>query len=721
MLIINKYDVNLQHPEFRKVLYAVQNESNTRAVELSLFLEKKEWKIPDGTLAVVKYRKRDGTSGLYDTLPDGTTKAVTFNGNKLTAVLAPQVLTYPGGVDLVISLLDNNHNQLSVFPLLVCVSEDPSAGTVTSEDYINLQHIFLPQTKDAKVGQYLQISKVDTDGRVIAVKAVDAPSGGGGSGEDGYSPVATVTQTANGATVTITDKNGTTTANVANGKDGKDGYTPVKGVDYFDGQPGNDGTSPVVAVTAIDGGHRITITDANGTKTVDVMDGKDGLDATPVTPLFANSLDECTDTTKLYVLPDGYIYAYLYKEASGPAYTNLAGAVQENTRQNSSGVAKALDGAITTDFIPVKQGDMVRVKGFDPTTLVGGNYPYVAFFTGASESAIVATDKVARGDGVWTVNGDVYEYTPFMLQTEAQHSLASSITHIRINGAMTGAAADVIVTVNEEIVEGAAGGYSWQNTGHAFVPTDYESRIISLESHARAIPASRIKAIEDTLDDVQTAKPWKGKKWVAIGDSLTKALNSDGTDANTSKYYHTHIAEETGITVVNMGQGGTGYKKTDDVGAAFYQRIVNIPTDADVVTILGSLNDLSRTVGYTIGEITDTGTETVCGCINTTLDTLFNLFPLANVGIITPVPNDYYNYPNMATDERTHRVIEYCEKLTKICHRRSIPVLDMFHESGMRPWDANFKAALMPDGTHANEAGHKILAAKIKMFIESLL
>lgn len=27
-------------------------------------------------------------------------------------------------------------------------------------------------------------------------------------------------------------------------------------------------------------------------------------------PLFANSIDECTDTTKLYVLPDGYIYEY---------------------------------------------------------------------------------------------------------------------------------------------------------------------------------------------------------------------------------------------------------------------------------------------------------------------------------------------------------------------------------------------------------------------------
>jgi hypothetical protein len=37
-----------------------------------------------------------------------------------------------------------------------------------------------------------------------------------------------------------------------------------------------DGVSPTVTVTAITGGHRVTITDATGTKTFDVMDGEDG-------------------------------------------------------------------------------------------------------------------------------------------------------------------------------------------------------------------------------------------------------------------------------------------------------------------------------------------------------------------------------------------------------------------------------------------------------------
>lgn len=47
-------------------------------------------------------------------------------------------------------------------------------------------------------------------------------NGGGNSepGADGFSPIAKVTQTANGVDISITDKNGTTTASVTNGKDG---------------------------------------------------------------------------------------------------------------------------------------------------------------------------------------------------------------------------------------------------------------------------------------------------------------------------------------------------------------------------------------------------------------------------------------------------------------------------------------------------------------------
>ena len=133
----------------------------------------------------------------------------------------------------------------------------------------------------------------------------------GANGKDGISPTIAVSTITGGNRVKITDAKGSTVFDVMNGadgKDGEDGYTPVKGVDYFDGEDGEngkdgytpvkgvdyfdgsngadgkdgedgkDGVSPTISVTTITGGHRVTITDANGTKTFDVMDGADGKD-----------------------------------------------------------------------------------------------------------------------------------------------------------------------------------------------------------------------------------------------------------------------------------------------------------------------------------------------------------------------------------------------------------------------------------------------------------
>lgn len=53
---------------------------------------------------------------------------------------------------------------------------------------------------------------------------------------------------------------------------------PAVDIDLPAGEDGQDGKSPTVTVTDITGGHRITVTDATGTKTFNVMDGATGAD-----------------------------------------------------------------------------------------------------------------------------------------------------------------------------------------------------------------------------------------------------------------------------------------------------------------------------------------------------------------------------------------------------------------------------------------------------------
>lgn len=87
---------------------------------------------------------------------------------------------------------------------------------------------------------------------------------GSGSGQDGYSPTITVTNITGGHRVSITDVNSTKTFDVMDGTDGTNGTN---------GTNGSDGFSPTVTVTNITNGHRVSITDATGTKTFDVMNG----------------------------------------------------------------------------------------------------------------------------------------------------------------------------------------------------------------------------------------------------------------------------------------------------------------------------------------------------------------------------------------------------------------------------------------------------------------
>ena len=89
-------------------------------------------------------------------------------------------------------------------------------------------------------------------------------------GSSGISPIIKVTPITGGNKVEITDAEGTKIFNVLNGVNGTNGKDGVNGSD------GVDGVSPTLSVAEIAGGHRVTITDVNGTQTFNVMDGQDG-------------------------------------------------------------------------------------------------------------------------------------------------------------------------------------------------------------------------------------------------------------------------------------------------------------------------------------------------------------------------------------------------------------------------------------------------------------
>lgn len=110
----------------------------------------------------------------------------------------------------------------------------------------------------------------------------------GADGADGFSPTVQVTDGDGTHTVTITDKDGDHSFTINDGADGEpgekgaDGEPGKNGEDGAPGADGKDGVSPTVKTDSISGGTRVTITDAEGEHTFDVLNGKDvGEAATP--------------------------------------------------------------------------------------------------------------------------------------------------------------------------------------------------------------------------------------------------------------------------------------------------------------------------------------------------------------------------------------------------------------------------------------------------------
>ena len=113
----------------------VQGDKYSRNIEFTLMYNGAAWQIPDGTTAIVRYKKPDGTGGNYDALPDGST-AYQINGNVLTVCLAPQVCTVPGVAQLSVGLIQGSA-EINTFSINIVVQPNPGV-IYQSEDYISL-------------------------------------------------------------------------------------------------------------------------------------------------------------------------------------------------------------------------------------------------------------------------------------------------------------------------------------------------------------------------------------------------------------------------------------------------------------------------------------------------------------------------------------------------------------------------------------------------------
>lgn len=73
---------------------------------------------------------------------------------------------------------------------------------------------------------------------------------------------------------------------------------------------------------------------------------------------------------------------------------------------------------------------------------------------------------------------------------------------------------------------------------------------------------------------------------------------------------------------------------------------------------------------------------------------------------------------NKSSDVATLKV--YVDIIRDVAEYYSLPVLDLYKNSGMQPKVSVIRETYIPDGLHPNDKGHMLIAEKISEFLKTI-
>lgn len=162
MEIIQKVDLNLSFWGIPPKISMVQGDSNTRIIQAQLWDGANPYTIPTGAAVMVRFRKPDGTGGLYDKTEGG--QSVTVSGSTVTVPVATQMLTVAGGVMAEVDIYAAGEDaasaqNLASFAFLVEVAPSvyPDAEIISSDYYsvltAEIASVLAASTNPPKIGE----------------------------------------------------------------------------------------------------------------------------------------------------------------------------------------------------------------------------------------------------------------------------------------------------------------------------------------------------------------------------------------------------------------------------------------------------------------------------------------------------------------------------------------------------------------------------------------
>lgn len=222
----------------------------------------------------------------------------------------------------------------------------------------------------------------------------------------------------------------------------------------------------------------------------------------------------------------------------------------------------------------------------------------------------------------------------------------------------------------------------------------------------------------------------KGFKVNFLGDSITEGVGV--TDIANCRYDN-RLKELCQLSAVN-NYGISGTRLAHQIHASekprfdlcFCGRVYNMDTTADMVVVYGGVNDYIHG-DAPFGEIGDTTPATFCGAVYFLMNFLRETYGDKPVIFMTSA-RMFLRHEVDDLQPSVHPrkmavgkvLLNYVDVIVETAKKFDVSVLDLYHTLGLDPHEEKCFEIYTVDGLHFNDAGHAVLAQRLKEFIEAL-
>jgi len=217
----------------------------------------------------------------------------------------------------------------------------------------------------------------------------------------------------------------------------------------------------------------------------------------------------------------------------------------------------------------------------------------------------------------------------------------------------------------------------------------------------------------------------KGKVFNFIGDSITQGVGTTSED----KIYLNVLKEKAGLKAANnYGSSGTKIARlkviTDDpFDQDFNLRAPNMDITADGVVVFGGTNDFGHGT-IPLGDFESRDVHTFYGALHELCLYLIKTYVDKPIVFMTPIHrlNEVLDYETRKKEGNPNArpLIDFVNAIREVCEFYSIPVLDLYKDSGMHGTVWVWCEKYMPDGLHPSDFGNAVIAEKLQKFLENL-